>query len=172
MKETKRLLFISLLVALGIVLGTFESQIPLPIPVPGAKLGLSNMVVLVAIYTLGYREGFLIMIFKSIVLMLVTGAVSAFIFSANGALFSSIAMILSHKYLRKYLSPIGVSEIGSAFHNFGQIVAAIFILKSKTLISYLPYLLLMGIFTGYFVGLASYYISKNVLKHKEIKWRN
>lgn len=162
----------ALLTAVGIVLGLFESQIPLPIPVPGARLGLSNMVVLVAIYSFGYREGFLIAIFKSVVLMLVTGSVSSFIFSANGAMLSAVGMILAHKFLKNFLSPIGVSEIGSALHNVGQILAAIFVLKSKALISYLPYLLLMGIFTGYFVGLSCFYISKNISKNKEIKWKN
>lgn len=166
MKKNRKLIYLSLLSAIGIVLGLFESVIPIPVAIPGARLGLSNIVVLVTIVAIGYKEGFFVSIFKTIILGIVTGAVSSFFFSIGGAILSSISMILAHKFLRKYLSLIGISEIGSFFHNLGQVLVACFIMKTTTILAYLPLLVILGIFTGYFVGLASIYIvnNTNILK--------
>ncbi|MDU2110533.1 MAG: Gx transporter family protein [Peptoniphilus lacydonensis] len=166
MKKNRKLIYLSLLSAIGIVLGLFESVIPIPVAIPGARLGLSNIVVLVTIVAIGYKEGFFVSIFKTIILGIVTGAVSSFFFSIGGAILSSISMILVHKFLRKYLSLIGISEIGSFFHNLGQVLVACFIMKTTTILAYLPLLVILGIFTGYFVGLASIYIvdNTNILK--------
>ena len=166
MKKNRKLIYLSLLSAIGIVLGLFESVIPIPVAIPGARLGLSNIVVLVTIVAIGYKEGFFVSIFKTIILGIVTGAVSSFFFSIGGAILSSISMILAHKFLRKYLSLIGISEIGSFFHNLGQVLVACFVMKTTTILAYLPLLVILGIFTGYFVGLASIYIvdNTNILK--------
>lgn len=166
MKNNRKLIYLSLLSAMGIVLGLFESMIPLPVAIPGARLGLSNMVVLVTIVSIGYKEGFIVSIFKTVLLALVTGAVSSFFFSFAGAVLSSIAMIISHKFLRKYLSLIGISEIGSFFHNLGQVLVASFIMKTTAIFAYLPILVILGIFTGFFVGLASIYITNNTNLNK------
>lgn len=168
--RTRKLIFLSLLVAVGLVLGLFESVIPLPVMIPGARLGLANIVVLVALVFFGYKEGFVVTILKSFVLMLVTGAVTSFVFSFAGAVLSCVAMILAHKYLSKYLSLVGISLIGSSFHNFGQVLCACIVLNNFMIFSYLPILLILGIFTGYFVGISSDLIIKNLSKHKELKW--
>lgn len=150
-------------------MGLFESLIPLPVAFPGARLGLSNIVVLVSIVIFGYREGLIVALFKTVILMVVTGSVSSFMFSFTGALLSSLSMIFAHKYLSKYLSLIGISEIGSFFHNFGQVLVASLILENKMIFSYLPFLLILGLFTGYFVGLSCNYIVKNLkINFKEI----
>ncbi len=160
----RKLIFLSLLSSMGIILGLFEAQIPLPFAMPGARLGLSNVVVLVTIVSIGYKEGFIVAILKTLILVLVTGQVSAFFYSLGGALLSSSAMIGAHKYLSKYLSLIGISEIGSFFHNFGQIIVACLMLKSVTLFIYLPLLEILGIFTGYFVGLTAIVMEKHLKK--------
>lgn len=165
MNRTRKLIFLSLLSALGIVLGLFESIIPLPIAVPGARLGLSNMVVLVTILSIGYRECLVVSVFKTVILVLVTGNVSSFFFSFGGAFLSAIAMILAHKFLSNYLSPIGISEIGSYFHNVGQVLVASYIIKTTSIFAYLPFLIILGIFTGYFVGISSVFISKTLKIH-------
>lgn len=126
MKKNRKLIYLSLLSAIGIVLGLFESVIPIPVAIPGARLGLSNIVVLVTIVAIGYKEGFFVSIFKTIILGIVTGAVSSFFFSIGGAILSSISMILAHKFLRKYLSLIGISEIGSFFSQFRSSFSCVF----------------------------------------------
>lgn len=162
--KLKKLIFLSLLVALGLVIGLFESLIPLPIAIPGAKLGLSNMVVLVSIVFFGKKEGIVVAALKSLLLMLVTGAVTSFIFSFVGAMLSAISMALASMYLNKFLSTVGISLIGSAFHNIGQVLTACVVLNSLKIISYLPLLLILGIFTGYFVGVTSDFIVENLKK--------
>ena len=161
MRKNRKLIYLSLLSAIGIVLGLFESVIPLPIAIPGARLGLSNIVVLVCIVSIGYKEGFFVSIFKTVILALVTGAVSSFFFSMGGAILSSVSMILVHKFLKKHLSLIGISEIGSFFHNLGQVLVASLIMKTTAIFAYLPILVILGIFTGFFVGLSAIYVVDN-----------
>ena len=160
--KTQKFVLLSLLTALGIAVGFFESFIPLPVAVPGARLGLSNIVVLVTIVNFSYREGLLVAVLKSVLLVLVTGSVSSFIFSFTGTLLSTIGMILAHRFLSKYLSLIGISEIGSFLHNLGQVFAAMFVLKNPMIISYFPFLAGLGLFTGYFIGLSANFISNNL----------
>lgn len=157
--KTRKYILLAMLTAIGLAVGFFESFIPLPVAFPGARLGLANIVVLITIVNFGYKEGLIVAILKSVLLVFVSGSVSAFIFSFTGTILSAFVMILSHKFLSKYLSLIGISELGSFFHNLGQVLAAMLVLKNLMIISYLPFLAGLGIFTGYFVGLASNYIS-------------
>lgn len=160
--KTRKFVLLSLLTALGLAVGFFESFIPLPVMIPGARLGLANIVVLVTIVSFGYKEGLIVAMLKSVLLVLVTGSVSSFIFSFTGTLLSSLGMILAHKFLSKQLSLIGISEIGSFLHNLGQVFAAMFVLKNPMIISYFPFLAGLGLFTGYFVGISANFISNNL----------
>lgn len=162
----RKLIFLSLLTSFGIILGLFESQIPLTVAIPGARLGLSNIVVLVTIISIGYKEGLIVALLKTVILVLVSGQVTAFFYSFAGALLSCFSMILSHKFLSKYLSLVGISEIGSFFHNLGQILVASLMLKSLTIMTYLPLLVIIGIFTGYFVGISAIFMEKHLNKIK------
>lgn len=147
-------------------------MIPLPIMIPGARLGLSNMVVLVTLVVFGLKEGIIVSLLKSVVLMLVTGSVSSFIYSISGALLSSLAMSISYKYFSKTFSLIGISIIGALFHNFGQITVASLMMNNMRIYTYLPFLMLTSLFTGYFVGISSIYIVKNLKSNFEILFEN
>lgn len=162
MKSSKKLIFISLLVSVGLVLGLFESMIPLPFIAPGAKLGLSNIVILVTLTTFGFKEGFTVGILKSIILALVTGSISSLFYSLSGAILSCIIMYFIYKHCSKVFSLIGVSIFGALAHNFGQVLVASLMLKNFKIFSYYPFLVLAGLFTGYFVGLASNYINQHL----------
>lgn len=165
MKKSNKMIFISLLVAVGLALGVLESAIPLPIAMPGARLGLSNMVVLITIIVFGFKDGIKVSMLKSVVLMLVTGSVSSFIYSFSGAVLSTIAMYVTYRYLSKFFSLIGVSIMGALAHNFAQVSVASLILFNLRIYTYLPFLMLMSLFTGYFVGLASKMIIKNLRRN-------
>lgn len=165
MKKMNKLIFLSLLVSIGLALSVLESAIPLPITVPGAKLGLSNMVILVTIVVFGFKEGFVVGILKSIVLVLVTGSVTSLLYSLSGAVLSCIAMGVIYRYFSSIFSLIGVSIFGAIAHNFGQVSVAALMMYNIRIYSYLPVLLIIGLFTGYFVGLASIYISNNLQKN-------
>jgi heptaprenyl diphosphate synthase len=165
MKKLNKMIFVSILVSIGLALSVLESAIPLPIAMPGARLGLSNMVVLVTLIVFGFKDGIKVAMLKSTVLMLITGSISSFIYSISGAILSCIMMYLSHRYLSNVFSLIGVSIIGAVFHNFAQVSVACFMMKNLRIYSYLPFLMLMGLFTGYFVGLASIYIVDNLKRN-------
>ena len=165
MKKTNKMIFISLLVSVGLALSVIESAIPLPISMPGARLGLSNMVVLVTLIVFGFKDGIKVGMLKSTVLMLVTGSISSFLYSISGAMLSCIMMYLFHRYLSRFFSLIGVSIIVAASHNFAQVTVAVIMLSNPRIYSYLPFLLIISLFTGYFVGLSSIYIVDNLKKN-------
>lgn len=164
MKRLNKIIFLSILVSIGLALSILESSIPLPIAIPGARLGLSNMVVLVTLVVFGFKEGLVVSGLKSIVLMLVTGSISSFIYSFSGAVISCVAMYVVYKYFSNIFSLIGVSIFGALFHNFAQVSIASLMINNMRIYTYLPFLMLVSIFTGYFVGLSSIYIVKSLKK--------
>ncbi|MDL2310833.1 Gx transporter family protein [Peptostreptococcaceae bacterium OttesenSCG-928-C18] len=165
--DMKKIIFLSILTSLAIAISMFESIIPLPVAVAGASLGLANIVILVTIICFGFKEAILVTILKSVLLILVTGKVASFPYSFVGSIFSCVAMGISNYKFKDYLSPIGISELGSFFFNIGQLLVASIILNNFNIFIYLPILIIVGIFTAYFVGLSSIFISdklKKVLK--------
>lgn len=156
--QIRKMVFLALLVSMGVALGFIESMIPLPLPLPGARLGLSNLVVLTSLLVFGNKEGFIVAFLKSLLLMLVTGNVMAFFYSTTGSILSCLAMIGAIRWIMPRISSIGVSLIGASFHNLGQVSVACLIVSNWRIFAYLPMLLLLGIFTGFFVGLGSNFI--------------
>lgn len=152
MKKYMRLV---MLLSLSIVLSILESFVPLFNGyIPGLKLGLANIIVLIVLYKYDIRDVFFVSVLRVIVVGIMrTGLFSInFFFSLSGAIFSALAMIL---FKKTRLSMIGVSIIGSVFHSLGQILIAIFIFKNGNMIYYLPWLLMFSIPTGLFVGIVS-----------------
>ena len=164
MRNVKKLIFLSLLTSVGLVLSVTESMMPMPFIAPGAKLGLSNMVVLVTLVLFGFKEALTVGVLKSIILILITGSVTSFFYSLTGAILSCITMALAYSYLGNVFSLIGVSILGAVAHNVGQILTASLMMQNLRVFSDLPILLLTSLFTGYFVGLASIFITKNLKK--------
>lgn len=162
MKRLNKSIFLSILVSIGLALSILESSIPLPFAIPGARLGLSNMVVLITLVAFGFKESLVVSGLKSIVLMLVTGSISSFIYSFFGAIVSCISMYIVYKYFSRVFSLIGVSIFGALFHNFTQVSIASLMMNNMRIYTYLPFLMLASIFTGYFVGLSSIYIIKGL----------
>jgi heptaprenyl diphosphate synthase len=165
MKKLNKMIFISILVSIGLALSVLESAIPLPIAMPGARLGLSNMVVLVTLIVFGFKDGIRVSVLKSTVLMLITGSISSFIYSLSGAILSSIMMYIAFRFFSRVFSLIGVSIIGALSHNFAQVSVASAMMNNLRIYTYLPFLMLMSLFTGYFVGLTSIYIVKNLKRN-------
>ena len=157
-------IYFALMVSLSLAISLLESMIPLPLAIPGAKLGLSNIVILTTIYFYDFKSSLAVGILKSFLLMLVTGSVSSFLYSLVGAILSTVGMYFSIKYLNKFLSLVGVSEIGAFLHNLGQIIVASFMLNNIKIFYYLPILVIIGIFTGFFVGISSNMIISRLKK--------
>jgi heptaprenyl diphosphate synthase len=155
MSSNRKMVFISLLVAQALVLSIVERMIPVPFISPGAKLGLANIITVVAIYLLTLKDAFSIMILRVILASLVGGNLSGFFYSVSGGLLSLFAMYIVHKIGKDNISIIGVSIIGGVFHNIGQILIAAVVIQNLAIAAYLPILLVAGVGTGIFVGITA-----------------
>ncbi|MTI66702.1 MAG: Gx transporter family protein [Firmicutes bacterium] len=165
----KKLIFLALLVAIGLVLSIVESFIPIPFVVPGVKLGLANIIGLVSLVIFGYKEALIVVILRSLTFALSTGNFSGLFYSLSGAILSVTVMFIVYKFLSRYFSLIGVSIFGAISHSFAQIAVASLIIENIRIFSYLPIMMLMSLFSGYFVGLSSIYLTKN-LKNKNMSF--
>lgn len=151
MKKTKKMVLISLLVAIALVIYIIESQIP--VLFPGIKLGLANSISLVVLVFLGWKEALLVMSLRILLGSIFTGNMASFMFSIAGGLLSNIIMIILLKNFKDNLSLPTISVCGAIFHNIGQLFAASFVIQDFRIYIYLPVLLISAVVTGYFVGI-------------------
>lgn len=139
------------LTALCLVLGYLEVLFPLPVAVPGVKLGLGNIVVLFALATYGRKPAFVLMLFKVCSSALLFGNPAVFPFSFAGGLLSFAAMALVLPSGR--LSLVGTSVLGGVTHNLGQVIMVALLLGPAIALANVPILLVAGIITGLAIGL-------------------
>ena len=164
MNKTHRYIFLSLLTAAALILSIIEGMIPLPFIAPGAKLGLSNIVILSVVVIFGFKDALLVVIIRSILLMLVATNPITFIYSISSGIASTIVMSFSCKYLKHFFSLIGISVLGAMAHNTTQVTVAAILFTTMNLYYYLPVLSLVSIFTGCFVGYTSIFVTDNLEK--------
>lgn len=153
--KAKALALCAVLVALALGLSYLERFLPLQmaVPLPGVKLGLANIVTLMALYFLGTRPAVTILGLRCFLGSLFGGGLSALAFSLTGGLLALGTMTLARRI--PALSVYGVSVLGAAAHNLGQICAAMVLLGSVYVISYLPFLLAVSVLTGLATGAVS-----------------
>ena len=154
MNRTRKLTLCAVLISLALVLSYVERFFPLQmaIPLPGIKLGLANIVSLVALYLLGARYAYAILTIRGILGSLFGGSVTSLLFSMTGGSLAMLTMFGAHKL--PFLSVYGVSILGAAAHNIGQICASMLLMHSVYIGAYLPYLLAIAIVTGFATGAA------------------
>ncbi len=151
--QTQTLTRCAVLSSLALALSYLESFFPLPLPFPGAKLGLANIVTVYALYTLGAPSALAVLTVRCLLGAFFAGNASALIFSLLGGLSAMLVMIA----LRALpgLSVYGVSIGGAAAHHCGQVAAAMLTLGSTAPLAYLPVLLAVSLFTGALTGFVS-----------------
>lgn len=157
MSKSRRIAFCAVFTALALALSIVENYFPigLLIPVPGIKLGLANIVTVFAIVMLGPWDAILIILVRCLVMGLFTGPISL-LFSLTGALLAFLVMKFLSFGLGRVFSVAGISMGGAVAHNIGQIAAAVFIMKDTGLVfSYLPFLMIVALFTGALTGVAA-----------------
>lgn len=154
----KRTVMIAIFAAVAVVLSIAESMIPVNIQIPGAKLGLANIMILACLYFLRARDALLLVVLKTILTAFIFGTFSSLLFSLFGSLFSFAIMALLMKLGRRRLSLVGISIAGGIAHNIGQLAAASMVFATMNIFYYLPALLISGIATGVLVGIAVRYL--------------
>ncbi|SHJ58810.1 heptaprenyl diphosphate synthase [Dethiosulfatibacter aminovorans DSM 17477] len=168
--NTREYIFLALLTTGALVLSILEGMIPLPFIAPGARLGLANMVILSVIVVFGFKKGLTVAILKSILVLLAVGNPIGFLYSISGAILSVVVMHLAYRYLSGCLSLIGVSVLGALAHNTAQVFVAAAVLENMKILTYLPVMYIVSLFTGCFVGYASIFIVGNLKKQISIGW--
>lgn len=164
--NTKKLLVTALLVSFALILSYIETFIPV-LSIPGAKLGLANIATLLTLYMFDLKTSVIVVTLRVFLAAFMFSHFIALLYSLSGGIISLIAMYLCIKLTKDKLSIIGVSIIGALFHNFAQIIVAIFVLNTLNVILLAPYLMLLSIITGIFTGISAKYLlkySKNVMK--------
>ena len=151
-KKAKKVSLLSIMLALILVIGLLEKIIPFDSVVPGVKLGLSNAVVLISVYIFDFSSSFILVFLKCVLIFLVTGNMTSFIYSLSGSLLSFFVMFFLVRLTKNKLSPVGISVAGAFCHNLGQIFAAAFLMGSINVVNYLPILAISGVVTGIIVG--------------------
>lgn len=150
--KTKRMAFAGLLTTFALLLSYIESLIPFVTGIPGMKLGLANVAIVLVIYLYDYRMAILINVVRIVLAGLLFGNFFSILYSLAGAALSLCAMML---FKKMRFSMMGVSMTGGVFHNVGQLLVAVLVVYNGNLFYYLPYLLLAGLVTGWLVGIVS-----------------
>jgi Predicted membrane protein len=152
--QLKKLVFMALLTAVALIIFTIEAQIPNPIPIPGIKLGLANIVTVYAMFVLGPKPTLMILVCRIILGSFFSGQMVSLIYSMAGGLLCYASMLLLRKVLS--LRQIWVcSVIGAVCHNVGQISVAILLTRTLGMLAYVPFLLISGILAGFCTGICA-----------------
>lgn len=165
MKHSKisNLAFTGLLAAMALVVFVLEAQLPPLTPIPGIKLGLANIFTLFALYFIGPMWALTLLIVRVTLGSVFSGQMSVFLYSMAGGLLSYFIMRLL--YIRMKEDRIFVvSVFGAMAHNIGQILTGVLLMQTPALFYYLPVLLISGIITGLFTGLAAQFSIKALKK--------
>ena len=159
----KKTALLGMLTSLALIASYIETLIPVPIPVPGVKLGLANLIILIVLKLYGAKEGLLLNILRILLAGFLFGSFSTILYSLAGGLLSFAVMGVLLK--TKLFSLMGVSIAGGVCHNLGQLLLAIVVLNSAALLSYMPVLLISGLFTGLLIGIGAEQILRHLPKN-------
>ncbi|SHF56429.1 heptaprenyl diphosphate synthase [Caldanaerobius fijiensis DSM 17918] len=165
---TRKLVFLSILIANSLALYIIEGMIPVPFIVPGAKLGLANIITVISLYLFGFYNTLVVIGVRILLSAFFAASPSSFFYSIGGGLLSLVAMFAVKNLGGDNVSEIGVSVIGAVFHNIGQMAVAALILQNVNIMIYVPVLMIVGIGTGIFVGLSARFVMNHWRKLKGI----
>ena len=155
--KTKRLVTLGLLTAIALTIFMLEAQIPPILPMPGVKLGLSNIVTVFAVFVLGGKEGCMVLFARIFLGAIFAGNFATIIYSAAGGGLAILVTIGLKKVLTsKQLFVAGC--LGAVAHSIGQMAAAIAVSGTPQLIVYLPVMVAVSIVTGLFTGLCAQFL--------------
>ncbi|RQD70628.1 MAG: Gx transporter family protein [Tindallia sp. MSAO_Bac2] len=162
--KTKKIVYYGILTSLGIALHIVEGMIPNPFVgmVPGAKIGLANIIALITLTIFGFRFALSVNLMRVVIAGLLTGAVTSMLYGLAGAFFSTLFMWVTIRYFGNFFSLVGVSVLGALAHNVAQLTVASMIIQNPRIFVYLPVMMFASIFTGIFIGMTAYFVLKKV----------
>lgn len=159
---TKKTAYMGMLVALAFIFSYIESLLPVSVGIPGVKIGLANMVVIVTLYTMGVAPAFAMSLVRIVLTGFTFGNLASMIYSLAGGILSLLVMVIARK--TKLFSVTGVSVMGAVFHNVGQIIVAALVVENSSLFYYLPILMISGVAFGIIIGVVSAMLIKRLAR--------
>lgn len=153
-----------ILVALAFIFSYIESLIPISVGIPGIKLGLANMVVIVTLYLMGAGPAFMLSLVRIVLTGFTFGNLAMMMYSLAGGMLSLLVMVIARK--TKLFSVTGVSVLGAVFHNVGQIIVAALVVENSSLFYYLPVLLVSGVVFGIIIGVVGSVLIKRLSRKR------
>lgn len=151
--QSKRIAYYGLFASLAILMGYVEMLIPMPLLVPGMKLGLANVIIVIVLYFMDAKAAFFISVVRVVLSGLMFAGFAGLLYSLAGAILSFSIMVFMKK--TSMFSIIGVSVAGGVFHNVGQIIVATLVVENLKLMYYLPFLIFFGVATGTMIGVVA-----------------
>ena len=160
--KARKLTVMALLTAVALGIFMLEAQIPPVVPIPGVKLGLSNIITVFAVFSLGWKAGAGILFCRIFLGAVFSGNFGSIFYSAGGGLLAILAAIILKPVLtQKQIWVAGC--LGAVAHGIGQIIVAVWISETPALLIYLPILILSGVITGTFTGLCAQFLVRRAL---------
>ncbi len=150
MMTTKRVAYCALLTALTMIFGYVEALIPFGFGIPGVKLGLANIVIVLALYILPACQVFAIQLMRIVLVSFLFGNLSMMLYSLAGGMLSLVVMLLLNR--RDVFSITGVSIAGGVSHNIGQLIVAALVVQNLKIMFYFPIMIMAGLITGCLIG--------------------
>lgn len=164
--KTRKLTQMALLTAIALTIFMVEAQIPPVVPLPGVKLGLSNIVTVFAVFAMGPKEAASILFCRIFLGSIFAGNFSSILYSASGGTLAILTTILLRKVLtQKQLWVAG--SLGAIAHSVGQMIMAVIVTGTPGIAVYLPFLVAISIVTGMFTGLCAQFL----VNRGNIKWK-
>ena len=165
--QTRKMIYLGLMVGLAMGLHVFEMMLPIPYLFPGAKLGLANIITLFVVINFGVKEAIIVSFLRTVLTSLLIGTFFniTFFLSFSGAIVSALVMGLVYRVAKQHLSLVGISIIGALAHNIAQVAVASQIVGTYGIFVYLPHLLFFSLPTGLFVGM----VTRQMNKHYQTK---
>lgn len=152
-KKTQRMARLSLLIAVAMIFSYIEAIVPYNPGIPGVKLGLANLVTVIALYIMGPKEAVTVSVIRVLISGLLFNGAFAAMYALAGAVLSLAGMIALKR--TGLFSIAGVSMAGGVLHNLGQLIVAALIIEDLKMFFYFPVLLFSGIIAGIAIGIAA-----------------
>ena len=145
--KTRKLTLLALLTAIALTIFMVEAQIPALLPIPGIKLGLSNIVTVFAVFTLGPKEAVMVLAARIFLGAVFAGNFSTIFYSAAGGALAILTTIALRRVLTKRQLWVA-GALGAVAHSIGQMIMAVLLTSTPGLIAYLPVMIVVSTFTG------------------------
>ena len=162
--NTKKITMYGLFTALAMIMSLIEVLMPIPLPVPGIKVGFPNIIILFVLYRFGAKTAIAVSLVRVLLVSLLFGNFLGLAYSLAGAVLSLVVMILLKA--TDMFSTLGVSVVGGIAHNAAQITVACILMSTSEISYYMPVLIITGTAAGIIVGIASHLLIKKTEKLK------